>query len=353
MTNSNTATDGPLTSIPNMDGTILEVRNLTKYFPIKRGLLKREVGSVKAVDDVSFNIREGETLGLVGESGCGKTTSSRCILRAIEPTSGEILFRTADGNEVNVATLPNRELRPLRREMQMVFQDPFSSLNSRMSLLDIVGEPLLVHGMTNRDERQDRVSELLRLVGLRPEYMQRYPHAFSGGERQRIGIARALALHPRLVVADEPVSALDVSVQAQVINLLMDLQEDQNLTYLFVAHDLSVVKQISTRIAVMYVGKIVELADTAELFSNPQHPYTEALLAAVPIPDPRASKQDRKLLEGEVANPANPPSGCYFHPRCPYAQDVCKTDAPELIEKSPGHFTSCHLSQELQLTGID
>ncbi len=353
MTNSNTATDGPLTSIPNVDGTILEVRNLTKYFPIKRGLLKREVGSVKAVDDVSFNIREGETLGLVGESGCGKTTSSRCILRAIEPTSGEILFRTADGNEVNVATLPNRELRPLRREMQMVFQDPFSSLNSRMSLLDIVGEPLLVHGMTNRDERQDRVSELLRLVGLRPEYMQRYPHAFSGGERQRIGIARALALHPRLVVADEPVSALDVSVQAQVINLLMDLQEDQNLTYLFVAHDLSVVKQISTRIAVMYVGKIVELADTAELFSNPQHPYTEALLAAVPIPDPRASKQDRKLLEGEVANPANPPSGCYFHPRCPYAQDVCKTDAPELIEKSPGHFTSCHLSQELQLTGID
>ena len=353
MTNSNTATDGPLTSIPNVDGTILEVRNLTKYFPIKRGLLKREVGSVKAVDDVSFNIREGETLGLVGESGCGKTTSSRCILRAIEPTSGEILFRTADGNEVNVATLPNRELRPLRREMQMVFQDPFSSLNSRMSLLDIVGEPLLVHGMTNRDERQDRVSELLRLVGLRPEYMQRYPHAFSGGERQRIGIARALALHPRLVVADEPVSALDVSVQAQVINLLMDLQEAQNLTYLFVAHDLSVVKQISTRIAVMYVGKIVELADTAELFSNPQHPYTEALLAAVPIPDPRASKQDRKLLEGEVANPANPPSGCYFHPRCPYAQDVCKTDAPELIEKSPGHFTSCHLSQELQLTGID
>lgn len=353
MTDSNTATDGPLTSIPNMDGTILEVRNLTKYFPIKRGLLKREVGSVKAVDDVSFNIREGETLGLVGESGCGKTTSSRCILRAIEPTSGEIMFRTANGDEVNVATLPNRELRPLRREMQMVFQDPFSSLNSRMSLLDIVGEPLLVHGMTNRDERQDRVAELLRLVGLRPEYMQRYPHAFSGGERQRIGIARALALHPRLVVADEPVSALDVSVQAQVINLLMDLQEAQNLTYLFVAHDLSVVKQISTRIAVMYVGKIVELADTAELFSNPQHPYTEALLASVPIPDPRALKHDRKLLEGEVANPANPPSGCYFHPRCPYAQDICKTETPELIEKTPGHFTSCHLSQELQLVGID
>ena len=353
MTDSNTATDGPLTSIPNMDGTILEVRNLTKYFPIKRGLLKREVGSVKAVDDVSFNIREGETLGLVGESGCGKTTSSRCILRAIEPTSGEIMFRTANGDEVNLATLPNRELRPLRREMQMVFQDPFSSLNSRMSLLDIVGEPLLVHGMTNRDERQDRVAELLRLVGLRPEYMQRYPHAFSGGERQRIGIARALALHPRLVVADEPVSALDVSVQAQVINLLMDLQEAQNLTYLFVAHDLSVVKQISTRIAVMYVGKIVELADTAELFSNPQHPYTEALLASVPIPDPRALKHDRKLLEGEVANPANPPSGCYFHPRCPYAQDICKTETPELIEKTPGHFTSCHLSQELQLVGID
>ena len=339
-------------AIPAMDGTILEVRNLTKHFPIKRGLLKRTVGMVKAVDDVSFDIKTGETLGLVGESGCGKTTTSRCLLRAIEPTSGEIMFRTAEGNEVNVATLPNREMRPLRREMQMIFQDPFSSLNSRMSLLDIVGEPLLVHGMSNRQERQDRVAELLRLVGLRPEYMQRYPHAFSGGERQRIGIARALALHPRLVVADEPVSALDVSVQAQVINLLMDLQNEFELTYLFVAHDLSVVKQISDRVVVMYVGKIVEMASTEELFANPKHPYTEALLAAVPVPDPRARRQDRKLLQGEVANPANPPSGCYFHPRCPYAQDICRTETPMLNEVSPGHFASCHRVQEIELTGI-
>ena len=339
-------------AIPAMGGTILEVRNLTKHFPIKRGLLKRTVGMVKAVDDVSFDIRTGETLGLVGESGCGKTTTSRCLLRAIEPTSGEIMFRTAEGNEVNVATLPNREMRPLRREMQMVFQDPFSSLNSRMSLLDIVGEPLLVHGMTNRQERQDRVAELLRLVGLRPEYMQRYPHAFSGGERQRIGIARALALHPRLVVADEPVSALDVSVQAQVINLLMDLQSEFELTYLFVAHDLSVVKQISDRVVVMYVGKIVEMANTEEMFTNPKHPYTEALLAAVPVPDPRARRQDRKLLQGEVANPANPPSGCYFHPRCPYVQDVCRTETPSLQEVSPGHYASCHRVQELELAGI-
>ena len=339
-------------AIPAMDGTILEVRNLTKHFPIKRGLLKRTVGMVKAVDDVSFDIRTGETLGLVGESGCGKTTTSRCLLRAIEPTSGEIMFRTAEGNEVNVATLPNREMRPLRREMQMIFQDPFSSLNSRMSLLDIVGEPLLVHGMTNRQERQDRVAELLRLVGLRPEYMQRYPHAFSGGERQRIGIARALALHPRLVVADEPVSALDVSVQAQVINLLMDLQSEFELTYLFVAHDLSVVKQISDRVVVMYVGKIVETASAEELFANPKHPYTEALLAAVPVPDPRARRQDRRLLQGEVANPANPPSGCYFHPRCPYVQDVCRTETPMLQEVSPGHYASCHRVEELELAGI-
>ena len=339
-------------AIPAMDGTILEVRRLTKHFPIKRGLLKRTVGTVKAVDDVSFDIKGGETLGLVGESGCGKTTTSRCLLRAIEPTSGDIMFRTAEGNEVNVATLPNRELRPLRREMQMIFQDPFSSLNSRMSLLDIVGEPLLVHGMSSRQERQDRVAELLRLVGLRPEYMQRYPHAFSGGERQRIGIARALALHPRLVVADEPVSALDVSVQAQVINLLMDLQSEFELTYLFVAHDLSVVKQISDRVVVMYVGKIVEMADTEELFTNPKHPYTEALLAAVPVPDPRARRQERRLLQGEVANPANPPSGCYFHPRCPYVQDVCRTETPSLQEVSPGHYASCHRVTELELAGI-
>ena len=331
---------------------ILEVKNLTKYFPIKSGFFKRLVGNVQAVDDVSFNLVEGETLGLVGESGCGKTTASRCVLRAVDPTSGEINFRTSDGNTVDMASLNSRELRPIRKEIQMIFQDPFSSLNARMTLLDIVGEPLLVNGVSNRDERLERVSELLTLVGLRPEYMQRYPHAFSGGERQRIGIARALALNPRVVVADEPVSALDVSVQAQVINLLMDLQEQLKLTYLFVAHDLSVVKQISDRVAVMYVGKMVEIASTKKIFEKPLHPYTEALLNAVPVPDPRKRKSEKKHLSGEVANPANPPSGCYFHPRCPYAQDICKTTKPTLEEVQPGRFVSCHRAKELDLTGI-
>lgn len=331
---------------------ILEVKNLTKYFPIKSGFFKRLVGNVQAVDDVSFNLIEGETLGLVGESGCGKTTASRCVLRAVDPTSGEINFRTSDGNTVDMASLNSRELRPIRKEIQMIFQDPFSSLNARMTLLDIVGEPLLVNGVSNRDERLERVSELLTLVGLRPEYMQRYPHAFSGGERQRIGIARALALNPRVVVADEPVSALDVSVQAQVINLLMDLQEQLKLTYLFVAHDLSVVKQISDRVAVMYVGKMVEIASTKKIFEKPLHPYTEALLNAVPVPDPRKRKSEKKHLSGEVANPASPPSGCYFHPRCPYAQDICKTTKPTLEEVQPGRFVSCHRAKELDLTGI-
>ncbi len=331
---------------------ILEVKNLTKYFPIKSGFFKRLVGNVQAVDDVSFNLVEGETLGLVGESGCGKTTASRCVLRAVDPTSGEINFRTSDGNTVDMASLNSRELRPIRKEIQMIFQDPFSSLNARMTLLDIVGEPLLVNGVSNREERLERVSELLTLVGLRPEYMQRYPHAFSGGERQRIGIARALALNPRVVVADEPVSALDVSVQAQVINLLMDLQEQLKLTYLFVAHDLSVVKQISDRVAVMYVGKMVEIASTKKIFEKPLHPYTEALLNAVPVPDPRKRKSEKKHLSGEVANPANPPSGCYFHPRCPYAQDICKTTKPTLEEVQPGRFVSCHRAKELDLSGI-
>jgi peptide/nickel transport system ATP-binding protein len=331
---------------------ILEVKNLTKYFHIKSGFFKRLVGNVQAVDDVSFNLVEGETLGLVGESGCGKTTASRCVLRAVDPTSGEINFRTSDGNSVDMASLNSRELRPIRKEIQMIFQDPFSSLNARMTLLDIVGEPLLVNGVSNREERLERVSELLTLVGLRPEYMQRYPHAFSGGERQRIGIARALALNPRVVVADEPVSALDVSVQAQVINLLMDLQEQLKLTYLFVAHDLSVVKQISDRVAVMYVGKMVEIASTKKIFEKPLHPYTEALLNAVPVPDPRKRKSEKKHLSGEVANPANPPSGCYFHPRCPYAQDICKTTKPTLEEVQPGRFVSCHRAKELDLTGI-
>ena len=330
---------------------ILEVNNLVKYFPIQKGFLKRHVGDVRAVDDVSFTIETGETLALVGESGCGKTTTSRCILRAIEPTSGEVNFVTKDDQTVDVTQLGKEALRELRQDMQMIFQDPFSSLNPRMMLLDIVGEPLLVHGMKSRADRADRVAELLRLVGLRPEYMRRFPHAFSGGERQRIGIARALALNPRLVVADEPVSALDVSVQAAVINLLEDLQEQMGLTYLFVAHDLSVVRHIADRTAVMYVGKLVELADTEELFENPRHPYTAALLSAVPIPDPRF-KASRIPLEGEVANPAAPPSGCYFHPRCPHATDECAIQTPQLEEISPGHWVSCLRAKEIDLAGL-
>ncbi len=321
--------------------TLLEIRNLKKYFPIQKGFLRRAAGYVYAVDDVSLFIREGETLGLVGESGCGKTTTARCILRVLEPTAGEILFRVGPDKRVDLAKLSRSEVRPHRRHIQMVFQDPFSSLNPRMTLFDIVGEPLLVQGMKNRKERQERVEELLRQVGLRPEYMSRYPHAFSGGQRQRISMARALALNPRLVVADEPTSSLDVSVQAQILNLMMELQEQHDLTYLFVTHDLSVVKHICDRVAVMYVGKMVEIAPTSELFSAPMHPYTEALLSAVPKPDPRL-RSERILLKGDVANPADPPSGCYFHPRCRLATDACRNDTPVLKEVSPGHFVSCH-----------
>jgi peptide/nickel transport system ATP-binding protein len=333
------------------DEILLEVNHLRKFFPIRRGFLRKIVGHVRAVDNVNFYINKGETLSLVGESGCGKTTTARCILRAIDPTEGEILFRAEGGQVLDVAKLPHGQLRPLRRQMQMIFQDPFSSLNPRMTLLDIVGEPMLVNGVGNRQERVDRVAELLRLVGLRPEYMRRYPHAFSGGQRQRIGIARALALNPSMVVADEPVSALDVSVQAQILNLMLELQERLNLTYLFVAHDLSVVKHISERVAVMYVGQIVEMAETEPLFSEPRHPYTEALLSAVPIPDPRLRSQ-RIPLAGEVANPAAPPSGCYFHPRCSYAIDVCKQDTPPWQEVSPRHFVACHRAVDLHLKGI-
>jgi peptide/nickel transport system ATP-binding protein len=331
---------------------LLRVEGLQKLFPIRKGFFRRTVGHVRAVDGVNFHIDEGETLGLVGESGCGKTTTARCILRAIEPTAGEIFMRKADGSTVELGGLKPAQLRALRREMQMIFQDPFTSLNPRMTLLDLVGEPLYVHGMKSRREREERVADLLRRVGLRPEYMRRFPHAFSGGERQRIGIARALALHPRLVVADEPVSALDVSVQAQILNLLVDLQADLKLTYLFVAHDLSVVRHISNRVAVMYVGRMVELAETDELFSTPKHPYTAALLSAAPEPDPR-TRTRRLVLSGEVANPAAPPGGCYFHPRCPHAVDICRTQTPAWQEISPGHFVGCHRADELKLAGVD
>ncbi len=338
-----TSTEAPL---------LLEVNNLRKHFPIKKGFVfTKVVGHVKAVDDVSFYIHEGETLGLVGESGCGKTTTGRLIIRAYEPTGGQIWFKDQKLGRVDVSALNNEQLRQMRMNMQMIFQDPYSSLNPRFTLLQIVGEPLLVNGVAKGAELQDRVAEMLRVVGLRPEYMTRYPHAFSGGQRQRIGVARALALNPQLVICDEPVSALDVSVQAQTLNLLQDLQTDFNLTYLFISHDLSVVEHISDRVVVMYVGKLVEHARTEELFYRPKHPYTEALLSAVPKPDPRLRTMPI-VLEGDVADPANPPSGCYFHPRCRFAIERCKTEAPQLREIEPDHFVSCHRSEELALAGV-
>lgn len=342
---------GPRPAGSETNGNLLTITDLKKHFPITKGLFNRVVGYVKAVDGVSLFVKEGETLGLVGESGCGKTTTSRLIMRGYEPTSGDIQFNDKALGLVSIPKLKRREMKAVRRNIQMVFQDPYSSLNPRMTLLDIVGEPLLVNGVARGQELKDRVAELLKVVGLRPEYVGRYPHAFSGGQRQRIGIARALALNPQLVVCDEPVSALDVSIQAQTLNLLQDLQEEFHLTYLFVAHDLSVVEHISDRVAVMYVGKLVEMGETDDLFGTPLHPYTEALLSAVPRPNPLLSSK-RIVLAGEVADPANPPTGCYFHPRCRYTVDRCRTKQPELRELRPGHFVSCNRAEELMLAGV-
>jgi peptide/nickel transport system ATP-binding protein len=339
------------TQAPN--GVLLDVKNLKMHFPIRKGLLRRVIGHVRAVDGVNFAVKTGETLSLVGESGCGKTTTGRCILRAYEPTAGQILYRRRDGQTVDLAQIEHNGLKPYRREIRMIFQDPYSSLNPRMNVLDIVGESLRVNDGLSGSALEDRVAGLLRQCGLRPEYMRRYPHAFSGGERQRIGIARALALNPRLVVCDEGVSALDVSVRAQILNLLQDLQHDFNLTYVFIAHDLSVVEYISDRVAVMYVGKLVELADTEALYAQPKHPYTEALLSAVPKPDPRlAGRGEGIILEGDVADPSNPPPGCYFHPRCRYAKEPCSREEPALRDIGGGHFVACHFAETLKLRAV-
>lgn len=333
--------------------TLLEVKDLKMHFPIIKGVVSRTVGYVRAVDGVTFTVGQGETLGLVGESGCGKTTTGRCLLRVYEPTAGQINYRLEDGSMVDLMQLSDQELRPIRREIRMIFQDPYSSLNPRMRVRDIIGEPLRNHEVCQGSELDDRVQELLRRVGLRPEYIHRYPHAFSGGERQRIGIARALALEPRLVIADEAVSALDVSVRAQIINLLDDLQQELGLTYIFIAHDLSVVEYICDRVAVMYVGKIVEVATTEELYSRPRHPYTEALLSAVPRPDPRLRGKGKRIrLEGEVPDPSNPPKGCYFSPRCRYGTSQCKEQQPSLTDIGGGHMVACHYAEELSLRGV-
>lgn len=330
---------------------ILQVKDLSKFFPVVRGIFGRIVGQIRAVDRVSFELAEGECLGLVGESGSGKTTLGRTILRAIRPTSGRVLFRTNEGI-VDLAQVSQKTLKGLRHHLQMIFQDPYASLNPRMTVLDIVGEPLLVNGMTNRIDREGRVRELLEQVGLKPHFLRRYPHAFSGGQRQRIGIARALALHPRLIVADEPVSSLDVSVQSQVLNLLHELQLKFRLTTLFIAHDLSVVRHISDRVAVMYGGQLVELADVDRLFNMPGHPYSEALLSSVLVPQ-RQRKTKPIFLSGEVADPGNLPTGCIFHPRCRYAESRCREEVPQFLEIEPEHFVRCHLGKDLSLVGLE
>jgi peptide/nickel transport system ATP-binding protein len=336
--------------MPEGRRVLLEVKNLKKYFPLKQGFLERNAGTVKAVDGINLHILQGETLGLVGESGSGKTTAGRTILRALDPTEGEIIFHLHDGPPTDLVKLKSKELRVFRRHAQMIFQDPYSSLNPRMTVRDIIAEPLVAGSVAKGDEVDERVREIARRCQLRLEHLRRYPHAFSGGQRQRIGIARALVVQPQFVVCDEPVSALDVSIQAQILNLLMDLQKEFGLTYLFVAHDLSVVEHVSDRVAVMYLGRLVEVAPTEELFYQPLHPYTEALMSAIPALDPDEVMKP-VMLKGEIPSPADPPTGCPFHPRCPYVQDVCKQEMPALKEHLPGHSAACHFADQLSLKG--
>ncbi|MGL4608403.1 MAG: ABC transporter ATP-binding protein [Trueperaceae bacterium] len=339
--------------VPNLKKPLLEIKNLEMTFQVKRGLLGRSIGQTKAVNDVSFTVYEGETLGLVGESGCGKTTIGRCIVRAYNPTSGSIVYHAVGGRTVDLAILETSSLKNIRSEIRMIFQDPYSSLNPRMTVYEILSEVLRVNGGYSEAQMREMVQAILQKVGLRSEYMHRYPHAFSGGERQRIVIARALITNPHLVIADESVAALDVSVRSQILNLMESLQREFQLTYLFISHDLSVIRHSCDRVVVMYVGRIVEVAETNELFKRPKHPYTEALLSAVPIDNPRQrNSKERIKLKGEVADPSNPPSGCFFHPRCQHVTDVCKSTTPPLQEILPGHTVACHHADKLSLQGV-